>query len=180
MRSSRRVRKAAKEMTEPQVDIVIECEGWEGLGLQALGERAASATLRHLGLPEAAEIAVLATDDARIRELNAGFRDKDAATNVLSWPAEDLAAETPGGQPARPEADFPGEPAFLGDIALAWETCRAEAETAGKQVSDHVTHLFVHALLHLLGYDHICDEDAVLMERLEVEILAMLGLPDPY
>ena len=167
-------------MTEPQVDIVIECDGWEALGLQVLAERAAVAALRHLGLPEAAEIALLATDDAHIRKLNAGFRDKDAATNVLSWPAEDLAAEAPGGQPFPPSADFPGEPPFLGDIALAWETCLAEAETAKKQLSDHVTHLFVHGLLHLLGYDHICDEDALVMERLEVEILAKLGLPDPY
>ncbi|RYH10532.1 rRNA maturation RNase YbeY [Tropicimonas sp. IMCC6043] len=162
------------------VDIVIEAEAWEALGLEVLANQAAEATLRHLALTEAAELSLLATDDARIARLNADFRDRDAPTNVLSWPAEDLSPETPGGQPARPEAGFPGEPAFLGDIALAWETCVREAEAAGKPLRDHVTHLIVHGLLHLLGYDHICDEDALLMEGLEVAILRELGLPDPY
>ncbi|MFD0978962.1 rRNA maturation RNase YbeY [Tropicimonas aquimaris] len=162
------------------VDVVIEAPAWEGIGLEALAERAMAATLRHLGLPEDCQCAMLATDDRRIAVLNAEFRAKEAATNVLSWPAEDLSPDTPGGQPEGPEADFPGEPAFLGDIALAWETCCREAELAEKPLQAHVTHLIVHGILHLLGYDHICDEDAVLMERLEVEILADLGFPDPY
>ena len=68
----------------------------------------------------------------------------------------------------------------LGDIALAWETCAAEAEEAGKPIADHVTHLIVHGFLHLLGYDHIREGDARLMETLEVRILASLGLSDPY
>lgn len=162
------------------VDIVIEHDAWEAVGLHDLAARAAREVLRHLDLPEGAEVALLATDDAHVRKLNAGFRGKDAATNVLSWPAEDLAPDEPGGAPARPQAAFPGEPPALGDIALAWETCLREAESAQKPVAEHVTHLFVHGLLHLLGYDHICDEDALLMERLEVEILERLGLPDPY
>lgn len=162
------------------VDTVIEAEAWEALGLPELAERAALATLRHLHLPEETELALLATDDKRIQVLNADFRAKEAATNVLSWPSEDLSAEAPGGQPALPEADFPGEPPFLGDIALAWETCAREAAEAGKPLEAHVTHLVVHGLLHLLGYDHISDQDALLMEGLEVEILGKLGLPNPY
>ncbi|PRY25419.1 putative rRNA maturation factor [Aliiruegeria haliotis] len=162
------------------VEIVVEAEPWDTIGLPELAEAAAIRVLRHLRLPEAAEIALLATDDARIAVLNADFRAKETATNVLSWPAEDLSAERPGGQPALPEADFPGEPTFLGDIALAWETCRAEAAAAGKPVEAHVTHLIVHGILHLLGYDHICDEDAALMEGIEVAILGELGLPNPY
>ncbi|SFC36057.1 rRNA maturation RNase YbeY [Tropicimonas isoalkanivorans] len=162
------------------VDVVIEAPQWEDVGLHALAEKAVLATLRHLRLPDDCQCSLLATDDARITVLNADFRAKEAATNVLSWPAEDLAADTPGGPPALPEADFPGEPPFLGDIALAWETCRAEADCAEKPLNAHVTHLIVHGLLHLLGYDHICDEDADLMERLEIEILGELGFPDPY
>lgn len=162
------------------VDIVIETATWEASGLPELAERAARVTLRHLGLPPEAEISLLATDDARIAALNADFRGKASATNVLSWPAEDLSPETPGDRPAPPGTGHPGEPPFLGDIALAWETCAREADAAGKPLRDHVSHLIVHGMLHLLGYDHICDEDALLMERLEVEILAELGVPDPY
>ncbi|NDR59508.1 rRNA maturation RNase YbeY [Aliiruegeria sabulilitoris] len=165
---------------ETIVDVVIEAEAWDVIGLRELAERAVRTSLRHLRLPAAAEVAVLATDDARITLLNADFRAKEAATNVLSWPSEDLSADTPGGQPLLPEADFPGEPAFLGDIALAWETCSREAVAAGKPVEAHVCHLVVHGLLHLLGYDHISEEDAALMEGIEVEILGKLGLPDPY
>ncbi len=162
------------------VDTVIELPEWQALDLDGLAERAVGITLRRLGLPDVAEVALLATGDTRIAELNADFRAKEAATNVLSWPSADLAAQTPGGQPALPEADFPGEPPFLGDVALSWQTCRAEAEAAGKPVEAHVSHLIVHGVLHLLGYDHIHDEDAALMERIEVEILGELGIPDPY
>lgn len=162
------------------VDIVIEAEPWQDIGLPALAQCAALTTLRHLRLPEDCEISLLATDDARIARLNADFRAKETATNVLSWPAEDLSAEAPGGDPALPEADFPGEPRFLGDIALSWETCVAEAELGGKPLESHVTHLIVHGMLHLLGYDHQREADADLMERLEVAILGKLGIPDPY
>lgn len=168
------------DMAGQIVDLVIEADAWTGLDLDDLAERAAVQTLRHLGLPEAAEISLLATNDARIAVLNADFRAKETATNVLSWPAEDLSADDPGGQPAVPEADFPDAPVFLGDIAIAWETCGREAESGGKSLESHVLHLIVHGILHLLGYDHVRDDDAVLMERLEVEILAELGLPDPY
>jgi probable rRNA maturation factor len=98
---------------------------------------------------------------------------------VLSWPAEDLAASEPGGQPLRPEADFTGE-IPLGDIAIAYDTCAREAAAAKKPLADHLRHLIVHGVLHLLGYDHISDLDATVMEGLEVEILGNLGLDDPY
>jgi probable rRNA maturation factor len=71
-------------------------------------------------------------------------------------------------------------PAELGDIAISWQTCEREARAAGRAMEDHVLHLLVHAMLHLLGYDHIHEEDAALMEGLEVEILAMMGVADPY
>jgi probable rRNA maturation factor len=162
------------------VDTVVEDERWEALGLPALAERGARAALAHLGLPpEGFEIVLLGADDARIAALNADFRGKPQPTNVLSWPAEERGAEAEGAAPAQPE---PGEeePEPLGDIALAWETCAAEAEAAGTPIANHVTHLVVHGVLHLLGYDHVRDGDATLMERLEAEILASLGVADPY
>lgn len=162
------------------VDLTIEDPAWAALGLDALADSAAAATLAHLGLdPENCEIALLACGDARIAELNADFRDKPRPTNVLSWPAEDLAPEEPGAAPDLPEPDFTGEIA-LGDIAIAYGTCAREAEEQSKTLADHTTHLIVHGLLHLLGYDHIRDPDATLMEGLEIEILGRLGIDNPY
>jgi probable rRNA maturation factor len=99
---------------------------------------------------------------------------------VLSWPSEERGAEVPGQAPQRPQAGDPDDPVELGDMAIAWETCAREAEDQGKPMADHVTHLIVHGLLHCLGYDHIEDADAELMEGFEVEILAKLSLPNPY
>lgn len=167
-------------MTRELVDTVVEDDRWEAVGLPALAESAARAALARLGLPpEGFEIVLLGASDERIAALNADFRGKPQPTNVLSWPSEERGAEAEGAPPALPE---PGEeePEPLGDIALAWETCAAEAEAAGKPVGEHVTHLVVHGVLHLLGYDHLRDGDATLMEGLEAEILASLGVADPY
>lgn len=159
-------------------EILIEDERWTLLEFSPLAERAALATLIHLGLdPADWEISILGCDDARITVLNADFREKPQATNVLSWPSEERAPETPGAVPDLPE---PGPESELGDIAIAYDTCAAEAEAGNKPLADHVTHLIVHAVLHLLGYDHIRDQDATLMEATEVAILGKLGLPDPY
>lgn len=163
-----------------QIDISIEDPRWEDLDLHALARGAADAALARLGIdPAPCEISLLAADDARIAVLNADFRGKAGPTNVLSWPAEDLCADTPGGQPLPPEPD-PDGTLPLGDIALAFETCAREAADGGKPLDQHVTHLIVHGLLHLLGYDHLNDPDAALMEDLEREILGKLGVPDPY
>ena len=162
------------------LEITVEDERWCALDLPVLADRAADAALARLGLdPELCEIALLACNDARIAELNADFRSKPSPTNVLSWPAEDLAPEDAGAAPARPAPDFTGEMA-LGDIAIAYDTCAREAAEQGKPLADHATHLIVHGVLHLLGYDHIRDPDATLMEGLEAEILGRLGLDDPY
>jgi probable rRNA maturation factor len=159
-------------------DVVIEDDRWEAAGLEELAERAARATLEHLALnPEDWEISLLGCDDARIAVLNEDFRDKPQPTNVLSWPSEERGAEMPG---AAPEPPAPGYDPELGDIAIAWDTCAREAEEGDKPLADHVTHLIVHAVLHLLGYDHVRDQDATLMEATEVEILGKLGVSDPY
>ncbi len=162
-------------------DTIIEDDRWRAVALEELAETAAQAVLAHLGMvADVFEIAVLACDDARIAELNADFRDKDKATNVLSWPSEDHGVERDGDVPELPEQSFPGMPEELGDIAISYDTCAREAEAAGKPMAEHVTHLMVHGTLHLLGYDHVRDKDATLMEGLETTILGKMGLADPY
>lgn len=163
------------------VETVIEDARWEAFGLAPLAERAARATLAAMALPaEGFQIGLMGCDDARIAVLNADFRGRKQPTNVLSWPSEDRASEVAGEPPDSPEPGPADDPESLGDIAIAWETCDREAGEQGKPMADHVTHLVVHGVLHLLGYDHVEDEDATLMERLEVRILASLGVSDPY
>ena len=110
----------------------------------------------------ASSLVILLTDDPAVRELNARFRGQDKPTNVLSFPAP----ETPEGH--------------LGDIALAYGVCAREAETQGKRFADHLQHLVAHGVLHLLGYDHMTDPEAEVMEGLERVVLASLGIADPY
>ncbi len=152
---------------------MIEDARWDAPFLQPLAERAAAAALGAAGIAAPLEIAILAADDARMAGLNATFRGRDGATNVLSWPAFDLA---PGAAP--PEDRF-GRP-LLGDIALGYETCRAEAKAADRPFEAHIAHLIIHGCLHLLGYDHENEADATVMEDLEVRALARIGYPSPY
>jgi probable rRNA maturation factor len=157
------------------VDLVIEDARWAALDMNALAEQAAGAALEIAGVSPEYEICVMVCDDARIAELNAEFREKPTATNVLSWPAFDLSPEVEGGQPA-----LPPQAESLGDIAIAYETCEREAVEKGITMQAHVRHLIVHGCLHLLGYDHETDKDATLMEELEVKALASMGVDDPY
>lgn len=180
------------QQSQMLTDTQIEDDRWQLAGLDALAETAARATLTHLGFdPDLYEISLLGCDDARISVLNAEFRGKPAPTNVLSWPAQDLTAEEDGEAPYVPDETPQDDPfAFdedgldegiaLGDIAIAYDTCAREAADADKPFADHVTHLVVHGTLHLLGYDHLRDKDATLMETIEVDILGKLGVPDPY
>jgi len=116
-----------------------------------------------------AELAVMLTDDAGVRTLNRNWRGIDKPTNVLSFPA------------LQPTAGAPADaPRMLGDIAIAYETTRKEADEEEKPFDHHLSHLAVHGFLHLIGYDHEKDADAEAMEGLEREILAQLGIPDPY
>lgn len=159
-----------------RTEVMVEGGGWDAATLEPLAERAVAATLGHLGVGGDREVAILACDDARIAALNADFRGKPQPTNVLSWPSEDRAAPEDGARPEPPGADE----AELGDIAIAFETCLREAQAFDRPFQDHVAHLLVHATLHLLGFDHTRPKDAELMESLEVEILATMGVPDPY
>jgi probable rRNA maturation factor len=118
-----------------------------------------------------AELAIMLTDDAGIRTLNQNWRGIDKPTNVLSFPA----LQPPAG------ADEPDDmPRMLGDIAIAYETTRREADDEQKPFANHLSHLAVHGFLHLVGYDHEKDGEAEQMETLERDILATLGIADPY
>lgn len=161
------------------VEVEIEDARWGALA--PVAERAAAAALRHLGLePSAFDIALLACGDARIAELNGRFRGKARPTNVLAWPAVQLSPPSEGARPAPPVTGTSADPAALGDIAIAYDTCAREAEEQGKTLADHAAHLVVHAVLHLLGYDHARRGDAHLMEATERAILAQMGIADPY
>ena len=164
-------------MAGADVDVLIEASGWAETGIEAWAQSATDATLHHIGLrPQDWSVAVLACDDARIADLNSEFREKPTPTNVLSWPSRERAV---GGGLVPPSPAPNGDPE-LGDIAIAVGVTAREALDQNKTLEAHTTHLIVHAVLHLLGYDHIDDKDAALMERTERDILATLGLPDPY
>ena len=153
-----------------QIDVAVEAGAWPGEeALHALARRAVDAVFAETGqaAPEEAELSLLFTDDAHIRVLNRDWRAKDRPTNVLSFPAFDV---TPG-DPVPP---------MLGDVALAFETVRSEAELEDKPFDHHLMHLIVHGVLHLLGHDHEEDGEAEAMEALERAILARLAIPDPY
>jgi len=117
-----------------------------------------------------AELAVMLTDDTGIRTLNLSWRGIDKPTNVLSFPAL---------QPTGPTGPDDA-PRMLGDIAIAYETTRREADDEQKPFDHHLSHLAVHGFLHLIGYDHENDGDAEAMEALEQQILSQLGIPNPY
>lgn len=114
-------------------------------------------------------------DDAQMRQLNQQHRQIDKPTNVLSFPAYDMAGDMVAGQQIDGDA-----PALLGDIVIAAETVMREADDMQMPVADHLIHLFVHGMLHLFGHDHIDDELAETMETLEVKFLANIGVPNPY
>jgi probable rRNA maturation factor len=143
------------------VEVEVEAPTWaEALpDVEAIARRAASAALGSAGRRG---VVVLLTDDETVRDLNARFRGKDAPTNVLAFPA-----------PAGPDA-------HLGDIALAFGVCAREAGEQDKPLADHLRHLVIHGVLHLLGYDHVTDAQAEAMESLERRTLAGIGVPDPY
>lgn len=158
------------------VDCMVEDKRWGDIG--ALAQLATDAVFERLGIePSVFEISLLACNDARIAVLNEDFRGKPRPTNVLSWPSEERGAAIDGEMPLAPQAGPDNE---LGDIAIAYDTCKREAEAAGKPMRDHTLHLLVHGTLHLLGFDHERDRDATLMEGLESEILGKLGIADPY
>ena len=153
-----------------EVDVLVEAGSWPaGPQLGRLVDRAI-ASLEAAGVlgTGTSELSVVFSDDRRVRELNAAWRGKDKPTNVLSFPA----SVAPGRGAALPP--------MLGDIVLAFETVAGEARLEGKTLEHHISHLVLHGLLHLLGYDHEQEAEADEMEAIERDALARLAIPDPY
>lgn len=147
------------------VDISVEAGGWDKLpGVETAIEKALHAVSEEFQSLKA-EYSVLLTDDRHMRALNKAWRKMDKPTNVLSFPAPEEAKAAQG---------------LLGDIVLAYETVTREAEEENKKPLDHIAHLTVHGALHLFGLDHEDDAEAESMETREREILARLGIADPY
>jgi len=156
----------------PATEVLVTADCWQAEpGAEAVIHRAIGLAAEIVDADTAdAEVAVMLTDDTGIRTLNRNWRGIDEPTNVLSFPAlQPVGARGP---------DDP--PPMLGDIAIAYETLRREANQEAKPFEHHLSHLAVHGFLHLVGYDHENDDDAEAMEGLEREILAQLGIPDPY
>jgi probable rRNA maturation factor len=162
------------------IDVALLCEDpWTEDGWEAIAERTALSTISatpHADLatiPATVEVSIRLTSDDEVQTLNRQYRQQDKPTNVLSFPMVqpdliDALANTDDGE------------VLLGDIVLAYETCEREAQERGVPVDDHATHLIVHGVLHLLGYDHMTDADAEQMEAIERDVMASLGLHDPY
>jgi probable rRNA maturation factor len=150
------------------VDIEVEHDDWLDVLPDApqLIQTAIEATFAHLETSQQADIVVLLTDDAEMKDLNKQYRQKNAPTNVLSFPAPKIAGVT--------------DIAHLGDMALGLETCVREAKEQNKTLANHVTHLSIHGALHLLGYDHMVEAEAQEMEDLERDVLKSLNIADPY
>jgi probable rRNA maturation factor len=157
------------------VEVSVACDAWLAACPDAasLVSTAARVTLAEAAGPYAGVKLVLGlilTDDAEQRRLNRTYRGIDAATNVLSFAIGDPASQPPAA----------AMPVLLGDVVLAFETVAREAAEQHKQLADHLAHLTVHGILHLLGFDHRHDDEAAVMEAREIEILKIVGVPDPY
>ena len=163
------------------IEVMIEDDRWDAFDLVGLAQQAFELVFKDQSVDPAYEVSVLACNDAKIAELNADFRDKPTATNVLSWPAFELAPEQDGGAPnAPPKPEPPFFDAALGDIALSYDTCAREAAEGNIPFTHHLSHLLIHSCLHLLGHDHETDADAARMQRIETKLLASMGITDPY
>ena len=145
------------------IETIVEADGWPGeVGDAELLAARVFDAVKRVEPQAAGAAALLLADDAALRDLNRRFRGKDAATNVLAFPSGETA------------------PGFIGDVAVAFETCVREAGEKGVAVADHAAHLIAHGLLHLAGHDHMEPRDAARMEALEIAALDALGVSNPY
>lgn len=163
------------EITIPDIDLSISCEIWEREedDCEAIVTETIQKTFMNAKLPQdfagkSVEIGIILANDDLVRVLNRDYRNKDKPTNVLSFPMHDE------------QTNIGGEAIMLGDVFLAYETIKKEAQEQDKLFKHHMIHLLVHGCLHLLGYDHKKDEDAIMMEMLEIKILASMGIQNPY
>ncbi len=167
------------------LEITVDCESWSKklpdynhiitsaleTVIQKVHEGEAITNFTYL------ELSVVLCDDKLIHQLNRDYREQDKATNVLSFEGLDMEQRD---QFLRLKEDVPAHPFSLGEIYIAFETMNEEAMAAGISLKDHFYHLTIHGILHLLGYDHMEDEEAEVMEKLETSLLHHLGIDDPY
>jgi probable rRNA maturation factor len=178
------LRKTEKDITRDQitVDTQIESPQWKALTPSLIShvKDAVREAILEVGFPEPCEVCVLLTTNAEVKTLNNDFRRQDKATNVLSFPGlelHELRVILKGGA----ESDPDGDPIYLGDMALAYETIAQEAQEQNKNLLNHLTHLLIHGTLHLLGYDHMNEKEAQTMEALEAKILKnKFNIDNPY
>ncbi|MFH1157756.1 MAG: rRNA maturation RNase YbeY [Pseudomonadota bacterium] len=170
-------------MIEPGIHLDMASAKWKKAFPRMQGKIGQAAACAFLSAKKPAafkrrsfEISIILTDDTHMKTLNKNYRGKNKATNVLSFPQIDLKKFRRASLDIFP----PGRKVPLGDIALAFQTVRRECLEQGKSLENHVLHLVVHGTLHLLGYDHLSLKDSDSMEKLESDILASLGYPDPY
>ena len=156
----------ASGFDEADNEIVRRCEAGDLVITADIPLAADVLGLAAVRMKSSGELAILFTNDAEMRLLNSQWRGLDKPTDVLSFPGEG--------------PEIPGQPQYLGDIAIGYDTALRDAEAMGRSFEAHIAHLLIHGFLHLLGYDHIEDADAAVMEGCEVRILASLGLSDPY
>ena len=162
------------------IAVDVAADGWRtGIAgakpAETMVIEAAEAALAFAGPPYAVELSVRLSSDAEMRTFNRTYRGRDSATNVLSFA---LAGDEDTQAAALPQPE--DAPKLLGDILAAYETCASEAEDQAKLLADHLRHMVVHGVLHLLGYDHGSEDEAAQMEGLERDILSQIGVPDPY
>ena len=154
--------------TAISIDVLIRSPKWKAVPRAAAIVRKAIWNAAIAASTPRAELAIVLTHDSAIHALNRDWRGQDKPTNVLSFPA------------VQPRGRKRANAGSLGDVVIAYETAAREAKSERKPLKDHLAHLAVHGFLHLAGYDHETGRDAKRMETLEVEILAGLGVPDPY
>ncbi len=159
------------------VDLIMEDARWKTLNLLQIANAAFKETLSHLDMRSENFICcILACSSKEIKCLNAKFRGKNNSTNVLSFPSTSEIYKLK----SSPKFEANIDPFELGDIAIAYEVCKKEADFSKIDFEHHVYHLIIHSVLHLLGYDHEEEKNAVEMERIEVQVLANLGISNPY
>jgi len=159
----------------PSIDLELEYKAWGSIrGLRLRLEKVTTVTLASLppSLSFPCKMTLLLTDNKNIKQLNRDFRGLDKPTNVLSFPQFD--------SPLMAKKSSKKIPVYMGDIAISYQYVVAEAKKDHKILINHVSHLLIHGILHLFGYDHGHDSEAMRMERLEQKIMASLGLDDPY
>ncbi len=153
-----------------EVTVSVPCQAWRDAiaDVEGVCKSAVEATCSSKPPCSMAEVSIVLADDAFIQKLNRDYRGKDEPTNVLSFTGDHGLPEVPGAE------------MMLGDVVVSYETITAEAKENGRDIKDHLSHLIVHGMLHLLGFDHRDDEEASKMEEMEVSVLTGIGINNPY